>query len=119
MGPYIETQWEKAPGIFFYRSHTWTPFLIDLTPCTHTPPHSCHYGGDAILRHMESTERIIGYLHGLSMIQFEFDYANPHLDTWDPTALHLAGLWTPPRSIKEKSIIGTRSPCEICSVGSS
>lgn len=74
------------------------------------PPRRSHYGGEAVLRHLESTEIIVGHLRGLSIVQLEYDYATPHLDSWDPTALHIAGLWTPPRSIRERTVSGNKSP---------
>lgn len=56
---------------------------------------------------------VVGHLRGLAIVTLEYDYATPLLDTWDPTALHLAGLWSPPRSIRESNSPSiSRSPGE-------
>ncbi|XP_064385361.1 pleckstrin homology domain-containing family M member 1-like isoform X2 [Halichondria panicea] len=85
-------------------------FMLDLL--RHPGLLASHYGGEAVLRHLESTEIIVGHLRGLSIVQLEYDYATPHLDSWDPTALHIAGLWTPPRSIRERTVSGNKSPAK-------
>jgi hypothetical protein len=52
-----------------------------------------HYGSDAILKDSECAEIINQLLKGLEVFEFEYDFSNTRLTSWDGKVLQLAGIW--------------------------
>lgn len=85
-------------------------FLEDLQ--RHPGLLASHYGGEAVIRDTERFEVIIQLMKGISLFEFDCDYASARLEGWNSGVLRLAGIWEPMEENSNKgSPAQTKSPC--------